>query len=397
MTTVLLASRSQAALRALQLCLAGQTEFDAQLRVIANGHADPLYGVPKQPDILIVRLDVQQVAELTAWTENSGGDRPPLIVVGPPGQAEVTRFAIRAGAKDFLAEPVNAGELLAVLQRVHSETRVQSRSGGASGKVHAIVGAAGGVGTSFVAANAARILVDAEGSGAVAPMLVDLDLNFAPLAHYLDLQPERGLLQAMDAVEGLDEHALTGFGARHRSGLRVLTAASGPAVLPKDVSAEKLSQLIGILSANHPHVVVDTPHVLDSLTATVFGLSTDVTLVLQQSLLHVRSAVRLMQILRTELGVASDRVRVVVNRYQKNALVQLDDIRRSLDVETLLTISSHYRSALESGDTGVPLYDVDRDSSVVRGLQSVVSALRGESGARRGGLLQRVLPNFLRN
>jgi pilus assembly protein CpaE len=379
----------------LQQSLAGQTEFDVQTRLV-NGLANPLQGVSRQPEILVLRLDAQQATELASWTAGNAAERPPLLVVGPPGQTEVTRFAVRAGARDFLLEPVNAAELLTVLQRVQAELRAHPQAGPA-GKVHAIVGVAGGVGTSFVAANIARILVDGAATGVSVPMLVDLDLNFAPLAHYLDLQPERGLLQAMDAVDGLDAHALSGFGARHRSGLRVLTASNGPAVLPKEASAEKLSQLIGLMAACHPHVIVDTPHAFDALTATVFGLSSDVTVVLQQSLLHVRSAVRLMQILRSELGVSTDRVRIVVNRYQKGALVQLDDIRRSLDVETLLIIPSHYRSALESGDTGVPLYDVDRDSAVVQGLQSVAAVLRGAVEARRSGLLHRVLPSFLRN
>jgi pilus assembly protein CpaE len=391
MTKVLLASRISSSLRFLQQCLAEQNEFEVQTRLINNGHTDPLHGLRFQPDVVVLSFDAEHLAELAAWTGKDSAARPPLIVVGPAGQAEAMRLAIRSGAKDFLAEPVVAADLIAALQRVRDDAKRLSRGPRAAGSVHAIVGAAGGVGTSFIATNIARLLADnSDGTTATAPMLVDLDLNFAPLSHYLDMRPDRGLLQALEAPEGLDELALAGFGAKHRSGLRLLCASSGPAVLSKDVSAEKLAQLMEVLATYHSQVIVDLPHVLDSLTATVFSVSTNVVLVLQQSLLHVRNAARLLQILRTELGVPSDRIRVLVNRYQKDALVQMDDIRRSLNTDAALTIPGDYRSALESADAGVPLCEVDRNSPMARALRQLLSALTGENSVPRSGLLRRV-------
>jgi pilus assembly protein CpaE len=388
-TKVLLTSRNSAALRPLQQCLAQQSEFEAHARVIVNGYTDPLHGLPFSPDIVILRVDGEHLAELTAWSTKSAASRPPLIVVGPAGQVEAMRLAMRSGAKDFLVEPVAPADLIAALRQVRTDAGSSARTG-SSGGVYAIVGAAGGTGTSFISVNVARVLAeDSEGAGGAAPMLVDLDLNFAPLAHHLDLHPERGLLQAIDAVDGLDECALSGFGARHRSGLRLLSTTGGSAVLSKDVSAEKLSKLLEVLSANHPHV-------LDSLTATVFSMSAHIVLVLQQSVQHVRNAARLMNILKTELGVSPERVRIVLNRYRKDALVELDDVRRSLNVDTVLTVPSHYRSALESLDTGVPLFEMDRTSAVARSMRQVATTLTGEADEPRAGLLQRVLPNFLR-
>jgi pilus assembly protein CpaE len=389
-TKVLLASRLASPLRDLQQCLEEQREFEIHARLINNGHADPLAGLSFQPEVVVLRFDAEHLAELAAWSGKGAASRPPLIVVGPAGHPEAMRLAIRSGAKDFLPEPVTAADLIAALQRVRDEAH-RYRAGATAGDVYAIVGAAGGAGTSFVATNIARILAgDAERSKAPPPMLVDLDLNFAPLSHYLDIHPDRGLLQALDAVDALDEVALGGFAVKHRSGLRLLCAATGPTVLSKDVSPEKLAQLIQILAACCPQVVVDVPHELDPLTATVFSLSTHVLLILQQSLLHVRNAARLTQILKSELGVPPERIRVVVNRYQKEALVELADIKRALTVDTLLTVPSHYRSALESADSGVTLYDADRNSAVARALRELTTALTGEGDAQRSGLLRRV-------
>jgi len=382
----------------LQQCLAGHSKFEVHARLVSNGHTDPLHGVPFDPDLVVLRFDAEHLAELAAWNAHNAAARPPLIVIGPAANADAMRLAIRAGAKDFLTEPVAASDFITVLERVHAEfTATSRRSSGPTGSLHAFVGAAGGAGTSFLATNVARMLALKAGQPADSPVLIDMDLNFSPLLHYLDLHPERGLLQALDALTGLDEHALSGFLASHRSGLRLLSNIPGPAVLTKDVSAEKLARLLELLIGHHSHVLVDAPHALDTLTATVFGIATHVVLVLQQSVLQVRNAVRLQQILRDELGVPTDRMRVVVNRYTKDALVQLGDVQRSLGDVEILTVPSHYRSALESTDTGVPLYDVDRDSTVVRALQKVAHTLAGTDDKPRSGLLSRVLPGFFRS
>ena len=399
MIRVLIASRAAAPLRALQQCLAGRSKYEVHARLISNGHTDPLHGVPFDPDLVVLRFDAEHLAELAAWNASHAAARPPLIVVGPAANAEAMRLAIRAGAKDFLAEPVAAADLVAVLDRVHAELAETTRRSSATpaGALHAFVGAGGGAGTSFLATNVARMLALKTGRPGDWPVLIDMDLNFSPLLHYLDLHPERGLLQALDALTGLDEHALSGFLTSHRSGLRLLSNVHGPAVLSKDVSSEKLARLLELLVGHHDHVLVDAPHALDTLTATVFGIATHVVLVVQQSVLQVRNAVRLQQILRDELGVPTDRMRVVINRYHKDALVQLDDVQRSLGEVEILTVPSHYRSALESTDTGVPLYDVDRDSTLVRALQKVAHTLAGTDDKPRSGLLSRVLPGIFRS
>ena len=399
MIRILIASRAAAPLRALQQCLAGRSKFEVHARLISNGHTDPLYGIPFDPDLVVLRFDAEHLAELAAWTaSNAAASRPPLIVVGPAANSEAMRLAIRAGAKDFLAEPVAATDLIAVLERVLAESAESSRrSSGPTGSLHAFVGAAGGAGTSFIATNVARMLALKPDRPGDSPVLIDMDLNFSPLLHYLDLHPERGLLQALEALTSLDEHALNGFLTAHRSGLRVLSNIPGPAVLSKDVSSEKLARLLELLVSHHRNVLVDAPHALDTLTATVFGIATHVVLVLQQSVLQVRNAMRLQQILREELGVPTDRMRVVINRYNKDAMVQLDDVQRSLGEVEILTVPSHYRSALESTDTGVPLYDVDRDSTVVRALQKITHTLAGTDDKPRSGLLSRVLPGIFRS
>jgi pilus assembly protein CpaE len=393
LTKVLLTGRSPAAIHALETCFTGNKDFECRAKVLTNGHADPLHGLNWTPDIVVLRFDADHLAEIAAWSGQSDS-RPQLVVVGPPGNMEAVRLAMRSGARDFLAEPLKRSELLATLQRIREDLSRRSAPERA-GPLSVFVGAAGGVGTSFIATNVAHMLATA---GGLSTALVDLDLNYAPLAHHLDLHPQRGLMEALEVVDSLDGHALAGYGGTHRSGLRLFSSAASHAVLSKDVPVERLSALLGLLRAHHSRVVVDTPHVLDSLNAMVFGMASSIHVVLQQSVLHVRNASRLARILREELAIPKDRVKFIVNRHTKDAIVELDDVRRALDSEAMSLVPSHYPSALQSIDAGTPLHEADRAASVVtRGLNQVYAELSGHKAEERGSFLKRALPSFMRN
>jgi pilus assembly protein CpaE len=391
LTRVLIAGRSASALQLFKSYLQDVPNLELRVKVITNGHIDPLQGIDFAPDIVLLRFEAERTAELSAWASRPAQGRPALIVVGPGGHADATRLAIRSGARDFLPEPVSKADLLAALKHVGAELRERAAPG--RGAIHAFVGAAGGAGSSFIAANIAHLLV-AQAQRRTA--IVDLDLNFSPTAHHLNLRAQRGLLEALDEVASLDAHALTGFGAKHASGLRLYCSTAQHAVLSKDVPPDRLAAFVALLSEHNQHVVIDVPHAIDALTATAFGMAADIYVVLQQSTLHVRNATRVIRILRDELAVPPQRIRILVNRYAKNAVLQLDDISRALGIEIAATVPSHYQRALESSDSGVPLYEVDRGAAITRSLLQIVAQITGAK-AERPGLLRRALPSFLRS
>jgi len=391
LTQVLIAGRTSSALESLRSYLQGVPGIDVHVHVITNGHGDPLKSADFAPDIVLLHFEANQTAELSDWAARPAAGRPTLIVVGPGGHADATRLAIRSGARDFLPEPVDRADLVASVQQVCAELRAQATQ--RRGVIHALVGAAGGVGSSFIAANIAHMLA-AHARRRTA--LVDLDLNFATTAHHLNLASQRGLLEALEEVASLDQDALAGFGSRHASGLQLYCSTAQHAVPSNDVRTDRLSAFITLLGGLYQDVVIDVPHAIDNLTANAFGIAAEIYIVLQQSTLHVRNATRLIRILRDELAVPQHRLRILVNRYSKNALLQLDDISRALGLEITATIPSHYQRALESSDAGVPLYEADRSAAITASLLEIVTKMTGAKSARPG-LLRRALPAFLRS
>lgn len=388
---VLVTSRSQAALRTLQQTLAGQSELACTFHLVSNGHTDPLHGVDFTPDVLLLRFDAEHLAELVTLAESDSTGRPPLVVIGPAGSAEATRLAIRSGARDFLFEPVRPEELIAALVRVGREQRPASERA-QGGVIDAVVGASGGVGASFIACNLAHLLAT---TARRSTLLLDLDINYAPLAHFLDLKPQRGLIEALDVLDTLDEHALKGYVNRHRSGLDVLCAVPDAVVLSRDLQAERLAGLLHVLATQYQHVMVDVPHQIDMLNAAVFGMARNVLVVLEQSVLHVKNAAKLLRILTKELGVRPERIRLIVNRFSRRSSVTLEDIQKALDFGKPVAVPNHYQLSLDSIDTGMPLADLDKDAAVLRALFDVQADLIGTTRTARGGLFSR-LPLFAR-
>jgi pilus assembly protein CpaE len=387
---VLLASRSPEALKRLEAGLAGAPGLTVATRLISNGHTDPLHGIQAHPDVLVLRFDADSLAELATLAQSSPEHRPPLIVVGPAGSPEAMRLAVRSGARDFLAEPLNADEFVAALERLRHEPR-RAETHRQPADVMVVLGAAGGVGTSFLSCNLAQAFAAQTGAGT---LLMDMDFNSAPLTSFLDLNPERGLPAALAEVEYLDQHALAGYVTRHRSGLQLFGAPSKATLFSRDLDQNRFASLMGIFCERYRWVVVDGSHVLNELTATTLGMSKAVVLVVQQSVVQLRQAARTMRILFSEFGIPDDRVTVVVNRYSKRAEVSLEDIQKTLAREKLVVMPNAYTSVTASIDGGVPLLDFEPASPVAKAIVELYRDLCGTPRAEKTGLLRRALPMF---
>ena len=386
---VVVAGRSARALKPLADALGLAAELACSTYLIGDGHAGMLASIEPAPDVLVLRLDADSMPELAALAGASPDSRPPMIVVGPAGNAEAVRLAVRSGARDFLADPVKTEDLVAAILAVRSET-VHAK-GTQRAEIVVVLGAAGGVGTSVVACNLALAITKATKAPT---LLLDHDVNAAPLASFLDLAPERGLPAALAEVEYLDDHALAGYVAKHSSGLKLMGAPAASLLQPRDIDLERLATLLGFLSSNFRYIVVDGSHALDDVTVTALGMARTVVLVVQQSVVQLKKAARTLGTLCNEIGIPADRILVVVNRYGKHATVGIDDIRRALGHPHVTVLPSHYKPVLASIDSGMPLLEYDESSPVSRAIVELQQEIVSGQHVEHHGLLRRALPIF---
>ena len=387
---ILVASRSEAAANAVTAKLRMHGRFNVNTRVVVNGHTDPLHDVHPRPDVLILHY-VPGYGELEYLATLNPNQRARLLVFGPAGDAGAMRLAMRAGASDYLPEPLTETDLLHSLDRVCEEL---SQKAGNSGKLLTVVNSKGGSGASFVASNLACVLAKDESRRTT---LMDLDLQFGGLARYLDLAPERGVVEALDAISEMDQAAAEAFVTVHGSGLKLLAAPSDRFIQQVHVSPEQVDMLLQVFLQNNDHVVADLPRHIDAFSMTVLERSERILLIVQQSLAHINGAAKLLHVITGELGMSRDVVEVVVNRFEKKSVIELDDVRTTLRVDHVHVIPNQYKLVSESIDTGNPATQSAKGSAVAKALRELATRVSDSDrdGTRRSGFLGRTLPNLL--
>lgn len=389
---VLVVSRIKSSLELVAAALSTHSGIDLECKLVVNGHVDPLAGVETAPDALILHLGQTWRAELESLAARPGGQRPPLIVLGSATDTNVMRLAMQAGARDLLPLPLVEADLIAALERIDRDHRVAR--GSAHATLTAFINAKGGCGATLLACNVAHVLA-AQSRKRVA--LLDLDLQFGVIPLYFDLMPQRGILQALENVDGLDEVAFEGYLVKHASGLKVLGHASEDALPLQPVDAERVRPLLDLAIRSNEHVVVDLPRRIDSIASLVLERAQQIVLVIQQSVATLRDAARLTQSLRRDLLVSKDRIVTVVNRYQKDSPISLDDIRATLSCGEIAVIPNDFSTASECINTGTPLLTHARSSAISKAVMALETKLGGTSALARHGLLQRTFSGLIKS
>jgi pilus assembly protein CpaE len=297
------------------------------------------------------------------------------------------RLAMQAGARDVLPEPVAETELVAALNRLVMEVRTGS---GTEGKLLAVISAKGGSGGTMLACNLAQQLSMKGGS----TLLLDMDLQFGSVTHYLDVAQAHSHLEVLHQIDGMDSVALRGFCSHFSPTLHVLGGRAGELCLPQDAQPEQLDTLMQLARASYDWVVIDLPRQIDHLTGSVLEQVDRVYVVVQQSVSHLRDASSLVRILREDLGVRGDQLQIVVNRYDKTAAVSLKDIGEALRCTNLSKLPNDFNLVSQSQNTGVPLGLHAPKAAITVALRNVADDLLGNQMAGKKGVFKRAFNRF---
>jgi pilus assembly protein CpaE len=388
---ILIAGRSNVAVKHLSQSLGEHREFVLTTRVLGNGHTDPLYEINETPDMLLLQ-HAPGNSELQFLAESDKEDRLPLIVCGPGDNPESMRLAMQAGARDYLSDTAPLTDLVASLMRLREET---VRSGAsAAGRLIVVMNGKGGSGASFLATNLAHEFVASDGAQVT---LADLDIQFGGLSRYLDITPKVGILEALEVAKQMDDMSAEAYTCEHSSGLRLLAAPSNRFVPPNDISIDELEALLKVFLSINDWVVADAPNRLDTVTEFFLERADEIVLVTQQSLPNVQDAARIIKLLTRELTVSADRIKVVVNRFTKNAAIELGDIRKALRTDELITIPNQYKLAAEGINSGIPIAELSKNAPLTKGIRNLKATFDKKHSKPAENFLARALPSLLRS
>jgi pilus assembly protein CpaE len=278
---------------------------------------------------------------------------------------------MRAGAREFLSEPVRQSTVAEAFVRAAArrhESRLQKKT---TGKVLIFIGAKGGCGTTTLATNFAVVL--AKTSGAKVAFL-DLDLELGDAALTLGVTPQFSIFDALENIHRLDSDFLSTLLTPHNSGVSVLASPDHfTAVRPSQDSIEKL---LRVMRSDFPYVVVDAGSGLRDIHSTLFEIADTVYLVSQVNLSELRNSNRL--ITRHFNGPVGDKLEIILNRFTSRALeADEDTIRKALTRPAKWKLPNEYSAARRALNAGIPL--ALENTSVSRVLVEIARSACGQS------------------
>ena len=316
------------------------------------------------PSVLILELNenpeetfsvIRDLTKLAKGTE--------IFLTAPSLDSGVLLEAMRAGAKEFLAQPIQKKEVFEAFSRFQERAvSVQENSGEnkAEGKIFAFFGGKGGVGTTCMAVNTAAALMHLPKKPRV--VLVDVNQHGGDLPLYLDMQPTHSFRDIAADPSRVDQAFLVRILTKDESGLQVL--ASGY----DDLSTGRLSPdcvetTLRMLQSNFDYIILDCGHVLDLTTKKALELATMILVTSTLMVPVVHRTKRILELLRGS-GFPQSKLRLVMNRYlsgEKDVLLETEEI---LKQKAHWLFPNDYPSVSHSVNSGQPLVETAPKSAV---------------------------------
>jgi pilus assembly protein CpaE len=327
------------------------------------------------PDIGVIGIDADpdKAVQLIRNLRESSPECS-ILVVSSSSDGQLILQAMRAGAKEFLTQPVGIEELVMALERIGSV-----RGGGAAGRVRsckmlAVAGATGGVGSTSLAVNLGCVLA-ADESNSVA--LIDLDLSLGDADVFLDTIPDYTMVDVVQNIARLDFQLLKRSMTKHASGLYLLPR---PVQLQDItlVTPDALQRVFGLMRATFSHVLIDLSKAYNRIDMAALEAANDVLLVTQLDLPCLRNVVRLMMSFDGVEGL-KDKVRVVVNRIGlDNGHISLKKAKETIGRDIYWRLPNDYRVMVEMRNNGVPLVEHAARASITQSIVALAEDLSGQ-------------------
>jgi pilus assembly protein CpaE len=329
-----------------------------------------------KPDIGIICIDgnLEKGLKLIEQVREIAPDCA-VLVVSSSTDGQIILKAMRAGAKEFLTQPVKVEDLLAALDRISAAKYGSGDSRNRTCHVIAVCGATGGVGSTSLAVNLGCMLAAEPRNSAV---LVDLDMALGDADVFLDSIPDYTLVDVAQNISRLDFTLLKRSLTKHASGLYLLPR---PVQLQDSslVTPEDLTRVLGLLKASFSHMIIDLSKSFSPLDVVALKSAKDILLVTQLDLPCLRNVVRLMLSFNEVEGL-KEKVKIVVNRVgMETGVISLKKAQETMGREAFWQLPNDYRTMVEVRNNGVPLTEQAPRAGITQAIAALVTSLTSDN------------------
>ncbi len=297
----------------------------------------------------------------------------PLVLISDVLNTDVLRAAIRVGFRDVVDMPLTPQkviDMMSIIEQVHRREEDERSGKHKVGKVVTIMSPKGGAGKTMTTANVSLALAMWGDPSRV--VVLDADLQFGDVCISLQVDPAHTIVDVARDIDKLDEPLLESLLATHSSGMRVLSAPLEPS-LADEVSTQVVVKTIGMLKRMFDYIIIDTAPFLDEPVLSILERSDVVLLVVDMDLPSVKNAKLALDTLRL-IKFPFEKIKLVLNRVNSKARLDVNELERSLGLEVQAAISSDklVPRAVNEGEPVVSLYPRSRVAKDLRGVAALV-------------------------
>ncbi|PUE07816.1 AAA family ATPase [Limnohabitans sp. T6-20] len=297
-----------------------------------------------------------------------------VILISDSDTKEDLVRAMRSGVREVVASPPAQNDLIAALSRVvahHEKIRTSEDGYVGSGKIVAFISCKGGSGSTFLAANTAHLIADTFNRRCV---LVDLDLQYGDASYYMSQDGVKNNISDLtQQIDRLDAQLLNS--CMHSISPRLnLLAAPDEAGVALAITANQLEQVLTLAKRMHEFVLLDLDSTIDALTLKALDMADVVYVAMECNLPVVRNAKRLVKLFRS-LGYGDDKLRLLVNKYQEDGLLDVKSIEQAVGIKVHHTIPNQFAAVNEAFNLGKPLELLHPQNGVLTALRDITASL----------------------
>jgi pilus assembly protein CpaE len=339
----------KAALRSAIPDLRAAPSLDAVAKPVSN---------PDDPTIAIALLPGNVQVDFDGLVDRAVRLRGAVFLILVGGEISATQYKrlVRSGAVDWVPLPADVGEVLEIIARRRSRgTAAAGRTRGRGPVTISFIPAAGGVGNTTLAVEAAAYIKTDKATRERTVCLVDLDFQTSHVCDYLDSEPRLQIGELCSAPERLDDQLFDSFKTHHSSGLDVF-AAPRSKFSAENINVHALDALLTMIAARYDLILIILPLPWFAWTPQIIAASDGAVIVGTNTIPGLRQVSETIARVRAS-GSGDVAVRVALNRCERTFI---GSIARRKHAEMVLRDEQVFfigqrPEAVESVNIGVPM------------------------------------------
>ena len=328
--------------------------------------------VAASPNILVVDLSEcsDPLTDINALAEVCEPGTV-VIAVGQVNDVRLYRDLIASGIHDYLLKPLASGQVRDALNEAQAVFSAPKAVDAQAARRHistAVVGTRGGSGASTVATSLAWLFSDEH---KLPTAMLDLDVHFGTGALTLDLEPGRGLTDAIDNPGRIDGLFIERAMIRANDNLSVLSAEA-PINSPLMTDGAGFVQLEEEFRQAFEITVIDLPRNMLINFPQLLADVNFITVVCEFTLASARDTIRILSWLKTYAPHAQP---VLLANKSQNGLAEISraDFEASVERKVDFVIPYDAKAATNAAKLGQAFVEANKTSKVAAQMRQIVS------------------------